>query len=132
MTLAQQHRYEILASNIIFITTVGAAIINYFVRGIGDTSVSQATTALLGLFSLFLLFLAYFIRIGRRWAKFTYLAVTVLVFLPLVLDYHRLAATTFTSTAAIVAYAVQQLCYVVVTVLLILSLRRPTLHPAQE
>jgi hypothetical protein len=126
MTLAQQRRYDVLASSIIFISTIVATIVSFYLRSLENTSVSRATVIIIGLFSLFLLLLAYFIRIGRRWAKFTYIAVTVLVFLPVVLDYHRLAATTFTSTAATAAYIAQQLCYVVVATLLILSLRRPT------
>lgn len=132
MTLAQQYRYNTLASNVIVISTILAGIISFSLRQLRNTSVSHAAVVLVALFSLFLLLLAYFIRKGRRWAKFVYFIITGFMLLPVLFDYKRLAATTFISPADIALYVSQDACYVLVSALLILSLRKPTPAPTWE
>jgi cell division protein FtsW (lipid II flippase) len=130
MTLAQQHRYEVVASNLLIIGTVVSTLINYYYKkSFWDTHMSHTThLAILVLLPLFIWQL-YSIRKGKRWAKLSYVVLTVIGWGFLVLDYKRMVAKVFTSTPIAVNSIAQYLLTVAIVVLLILSLRKPALEP---
>jgi len=127
MTLAQQRRYEVLASNLIYWGTLVNTVVNFFIKkGFWDTQGSRRALIILLIITIFILWVAYLIRKGRRWAKIVYVVIAIVGILPLIIDYHRFASISFTSRAATVSYFVQEILYVSIGVILVLSLRKPT------
>jgi len=72
------------------------------------------------------LWIAYCVGRGRRWAKITYIVLTVLGMLFAALDYKRLAPKLFFSTASTFSFFVQQVLYIGICWLIFLSLRKVT------
>ena len=134
MTLAQQHRYETLASKLIFIAFVVFTIVNYFTKQ-GFWAVNPAPTrttlVLSALVYPWFLWLTYCVGKGRRWAKMTYLLLTSSGILFTILDYKRLAPKLFFSPAATSSYFTQQVVYLGISILILLSLRKVTAVPSE-
>jgi hypothetical protein len=128
MTLAQQHRYERLAAKLIFIVNIAALTIgNYLTKqGFWAAHMPRTTIWALVLYLPWLFWVAYCISRGRRWAKITYLVLTVLGLLFVILDYKRMAPKLFFSTASIINFCTQQVLYLGIGWLILLSLRKPT------
>ncbi len=130
MTLAQKHRYEVLASNLIYLGTLVFTTINFFVKqGFWGPHTSRTGLALIIVISLFILWVAYLIRKGRKWAKLVYILITIIGILPLLLDFKRFASISLTSTSVTVNFIAQEVLYVGISTFLLLSLRKPTPEP---
>ena len=126
MTLAQKHRYEVLAFNILLIGTVISTLINYYYKkSFWDPHTKHTTHIGLLIVLPFFIWQFYGIRKGKRWAKLSYVVLTVIGWGFLALDYKRMVPKMFTSTPVAVNTVTQHLLTVLVVVLLILSLRKP-------
>ena len=128
MTLAQQHRYETLAAWLIFIVNLAVLTVGNYItkQGFWAAHVSRTLVVVSVLVNSWLFWVAYCIGRGRRWAKITYLVLTVLGILIIVLDYKRMAPKFLFSTASIISFYTQQVLYLGTCWLIILSLRKPT------
>jgi hypothetical protein len=127
MTLAQQRRYEIAAFNLLLIGTVEATLINYYYkRSFWDPHTKHATHLALLVVLPFFMWQFYGIRQGKRWAKLSYVVLTVIGWVFLVLDYKRLAPKLATPLPVTINTVAQYALTAVVVVLLILSLRKPS------
>jgi TRAP-type uncharacterized transport system fused permease subunit len=130
MTLAQQRRYELLAFNLLIIGTVASTLFNYYYRkSFWDPHTKHSTHLALVLVLPFFLWQFYGIRQGKRWAKLSYVILTVIGWIFLVLDYKRMAPKLFMPTPVAINTVVQYALTAVVVVLLLLSLRKPSLEP---
>jgi hypothetical protein len=130
MTLAQQRRYELLAFNLLIIGTVASTLINYYYKkSFWDPHTKHATHLALVVVLPFFLWQFYGIRQGKRWAKLSYVVLTVIGWIFLVLDYQRMAPKLFTPMPVAINTVVQYALTAVVVVLLLLSLRKPSVEP---
>lgn len=130
MTLAQQRRYEIVAFNLVIIGMVESALINYYYKkSFWDTHTNHSTYLAALVVLPFFIWQFYGIRQGKRWAKLSYVVLTVIGWIFLVLDYKRMAPKLFTPTPFALNTIVQCALTAVVIVLLLLSLRKPILEP---
>ncbi|MGI4762332.1 MAG: hypothetical protein ACRYF0_16600 [Janthinobacterium lividum] len=130
MTLAQQHRYEMLATKLIFISNLAVITIgNYLTKqGFWAADLSHTTIWVAVLFYPWFFWVAYCIGKGRRWAKITYIVLTVLGLLFTMLDYKRMAPKLFFSTASTSSFFMQQVLYIGICGLILLSLRKTKLE----
>lgn len=130
MTRAQKHRYEVLASNLLLIGIVIASLTIYHQKKIFWDIHTQRTTkiSVLAVIPLFI-WLIYSIRKGRRWAKITYLVIAVVSIVSLVLDHKRVALMMSASMVTAITSIGQDLLEVVISILLVMSLRKPTPEP---
>ncbi len=127
MTVAQQRRYESLAAKLIFAAFAVFTIVNYFTKqGFWAANLSRTAIVVSALVYPWFLWLTYRISKGYRRAKITYVVLTFLGILLIALDYKRMAPKLFFSTAATISYIIQQVIYIGTSILLLLSLRRPT------
>jgi hypothetical protein len=128
MTLAQQHRYETLAAKLIFIVSLAVITIgNYFTKqGLWVANLSHAMIWAAVLLYPWFFWVAYCVGKGRRWAKITYIILTVSGTLFTVLDYKRMAPKLFFSTAPTISFFAQQVLYLGICGLILLSLRKAT------
>jgi hypothetical protein len=130
MTLAQKHRYEVSAFNILIISTVISTFINYYYKkSFWDTQTKHTTHIALLIVLPLLIWQFNGIRKGKRWAKLSYVILTPIGWVFLVLDYKRLIPKAFTPMPVAINTAIQYLFSVVVVILLIMSLRKPTPEP---
>lgn len=127
MTLAQQRRYEVLAFNLLIISTVVSTLTNYYYKkSFWDPHTKRTTYIALLVVLPFFIWQFYGIRKGNRWAKLTYVVLTIIGWVFLALDYKRMVPNMLTSTPIAINTIVQYLLTAVIVVLLILSLRKPT------
>jgi TRAP-type uncharacterized transport system fused permease subunit len=130
MTLAQQRRYELLAFNLLIIGTVTSTLLNYYYKkSFWDPHTKHSTHLALVLVLPFFIWQFYGIRQGKRWAKLSYAVLTIIGWIFLVLDYKRMAPKLFTPTPVAINTIVQYALSALVVVLLLLSLRKPSLEP---
>jgi hypothetical protein len=130
MTLAQQRRYELLAFNLLIIGTVASTLLNYYYKkSFWDPHTKHATHLALVVVLPFFLWQFYGIRQGKRWAKLSYVVLTVIGWIFLVLDYKRMAPKLFTPMPVALNTVVQYALSALVVVLLLLSLRKPSVEP---
>lgn len=130
MTFAQQRRYEVLAFNLLALGTVASIPFNYYYKkGFWDPHTKHTTHIALLVVLPFFIWQFYSIRKGKRWAKLSYVVLTIIGWVFLALDYKRMVPRLFTPTPVAINTVVQYLLIAVVIVLLILSLRKPTPEP---
>jgi asparagine N-glycosylation enzyme membrane subunit Stt3 len=130
MTLAQQRRYEIFAFNLLIIGMIESALINYYYKKSFWDPHTKHSTYLAALVVLpFFIWQFYGIRQGKRWAKLSYIVLTVIGWVFLALDYKRMVPKLFTPMPFALNTIVQYALTAVVIVLLLLSLRKPILEP---
>jgi len=127
MTLAQKHSYEVLAFNLLIIGTVVSLLINYYYKkSFWDPHIKHTTHIALLVVLPFFIWQFYGIRKGKRWAKLSYVVLTVIGWVFLAFDYKRMVPKMLTLTPFAINTVVQYFLTAVVVVLLILSLRKPT------
>jgi len=130
MTLAQQRRYEVLAFNILIIGTAVSTLINYYYKQSFWAPHTKHTTHIALVVVLpFFIWQFYGIRKGKRWAKLSYVILTIIGWIFLALDYKRMLPKMSTPAPVAINAIVQNLLTVVEVALLILSLRKPTPEP---
>lgn len=130
MTLAQQRRYEVLAFNLLIIGIVESALVNYYYKkSFWDTHIKHSTHLALLVVVPFFMWQFYSIRQGKRWAKVSYVVLTVIGWVFLLLDYKRMVPKLFTPTPFAINTIAQYALTALVVVLLVLSLRKPIIEP---
>jgi hypothetical protein len=130
MTLAQQRRYELLAFNLLIIGTVTSTLLNYYYKkSFWDPHTKHSTHLALVLVLPFFIWQFYGIRQGKRWAKLSYAVLTIIGWILLGLDYQRMAPKLFTPMPVALNTVVQYALSALVVVLLLLSLRKPSVEP---
>lgn len=132
MTFTQQRRYEILASNLLLGGCLVGLLANYFLKqGYWTKSLSVTSVLTVTVGFLVVFWQAYYIRKGRRWAKLLYVLLTIAGLFIIALDYKRTLVGKLDSPAIASNYIAQQLLALGVAVILLLSLRKPSIEPTQ-
>ncbi len=130
-TAAQQHRYEVWASTLLYLTFAISTLVGLF-SALGYFPRHQSTASYLVMYTAAppLLVVYYYIRKGARVAKILFLALYAFVLLQLLRS--GLPPTSYAATPPEVAHLlVQHVLQVGACALLLLSLRAPAALPVE-
>lgn len=126
MASPTQHRYDILASNLLFASFLAGVVFNFLTNSnlFNSPIFSGPASGVLALLSAVIVLGYYYcIRQGYRWAKLLFFIFFGFSLLLLVLGFKKVVATQFTSPLNEVSFAVQWLLRIAAFWLLIISFR---------
>jgi hypothetical protein len=131
MASPTQHRYDILASNLLFVGFLFAAVFNFLTNAdlLKNPIFSGPASGVLVLLSAVIVLGYYYcIRQGYRWAKLLFFIFFGFSVLFLILGFKKVVATQFTSPLNGVGFAVQWLLRIAAFWLLVISFRSTRSH----
>lgn len=126
MAARQQHRYDIVATNLLFACFIIGVVVDLYTRkgvfNFQSKIISQQAFLVIVIISLlFSLAHYYFIRQGYRWAKILFFIFFTFSVVFLIADYKGVAAKQFVSPLKTANYFLQCLLQLIATGLLIMS-----------
>lgn len=131
MASPTQHRYDILASNLLFVGFLFGVVFNFLTNSdlLNSPIFSGPASGILMLLSAVIVLGYYYcIRQGYRWAKVLFFIFFVFSALLLVLGFKKVVATQFTSPLNGVSFVVQWLLRIAAFWLLVISFRSTRSH----